>query len=674
MRDYAWSLSKDRDQEVLLMKVPFLALATLATTAKAKDRCTAILVGAKPNSQASTTGTPMTTHTNDCLSCDFRIVKVPAQTFKNGAPHNVVLAAFDYPRYVGNARGNDYVPENLDTHFFNWTTTRPIGTIPESLQTFAYIEGAYGIINEHQVAIGESTCPAKFWTKPVTQGGHALFDISELSRIALQRTRTARDAIQLMGDLAEKHGYYGAVWEGEDVYEEAGEALTVTDAKEAWMFHILPDDTGKSAIWAAQRVLDDHISGVANQFVIRELHLNDPLNYLASKNVHEVAIRTKLWTPDLKTPFDFTQAYAQPRIATHRYYSSRRIWRLFTLANTDLELSPITDVLATDYPFSVRPTSPLSPRDLLRFQRDHYENTPFDMTKGPPSGPFGDPDRYDESPHDDLTVKDIASGHFERSISIFRASYSFVSVLDLQHPENALLWVGQYAPHATTYTPLFVQSNDVPKLLSRGSLYAFDRNSSYWVHALVGNWAARFYVYAHPFVVRLQDEVERHADGMLESVLSEAPKRKQEGGVSAMKDYLTQQSDAFAQHAHLASYNLFEYLVTAFHDGYQVSDFYAQKLQVQSLFYPKWWLQQVGFFKSVYQSKEADSAHVATVAPVASNRGAPKAAVVNDAPKGSISYFTTLILVILSGLVGVFLGRKFHGPLTTKKQGYRSVE
>ncbi|CAH0489734.1 unnamed protein product [Peronospora farinosa] len=652
-----------------MMKVAsFLVFATLMPLTDAKDRCTAIIVGAK----ASTTGAPMTTHTNDCSSCDFRIVKVPAKTYKDDAQHDVVLAAFDYPRYVGEARGKEYLLENLDTRFYNWTASPAIGSIPEVSQTFAYIEGAYGIINEHQVAIGESTCPARFWTKPVTQGGEALFDVGELSRIALQRTQTAREAIQLMGDLAVQYGYYGAEWEGGGVYDEAGEALTVTDTKEAWIFHILPDDTGKSAVWAAQRVPDDQISGVANQFVIRELDLNRPADFLASPNVHDVAIRNNIWKPNNGTPFDFTRAYAQPRKPAHQYYSTRRIWRLFTLANPALALSPETDVLASDYPFGVKPASPLSPRDIMRFQRDHYEGTPFDMTKGPKSGPYGDPDRYDPSPNDDLTRDDISRGHFERAISIFRASYSFVSILDPQNPDNAYLWFGQYAPHATTYTPVFVQVTDVPKQLSRGSLHAFDRESSFWIHALVGNWAARFYSHTSPFVARVQDELESYADGRLESVLMEAAQHKRDSGVPAMVEFLTTKSEEFAQRAHSASADLFDYLVTAFHDGYQVSNFYAKMLTVHSIFYPKWWLQSVGFFDGTEESSK-DSAVAATTAPASSNSGA-KAKIVKAVNKGSVSYFTTMILVILSSLAGLFLGRKFHGPLTTKQQGYRPLQ
>jgi dipeptidase len=116
-------------------------------------------------------------------------------------------------------------------------------------------------MNEHQVAIGESTCPARFWTSPTTAGGVARIEISEMSKIALERTTTARAAIQLMGDLAVKYGFYAADWSGGDnSHGEGGEALTVIDKTEAWVFHVSGDDTGTSAIWAAQRLQKDHVS------------------------------------------------------------------------------------------------------------------------------------------------------------------------------------------------------------------------------------------------------------------------------------------------------------------------------------------------------------------------------------------------------------------------------
>ncbi|DBA03358.1 TPA: hypothetical protein N0F65_004635 [Lagenidium giganteum] len=652
----------------VLPRVAAMALLLLQATANAEDRCTAILVGA----QASTNNAPMTTHTNDCSSCDFRISKVPAQTHPEGSVREIVLAEGDYPRYVGRSRGSVYYPENLDKRFYNWTETKAIGTIPQVAKTYAYIDGTYGIINEHQLAIGESTCGARFYTKPVTKGGEALFDVAELSRVAMERTTNARDAIKLMGDLAVKYGYYGAEWEGDGVYGEAGEALTVTDPLEAWMFHILPDDTGKSAIWAAQRVPDDHFCAVANQFVIHELDLNNTDYFMASPNIYDAAIRNKIWKPE-DGPFDFTRVYSSPRAETHQYYSTRRVWRLFTLVNPELKLSPYTDVYSSDYPFSVKALKKLSPQDIMRFQRDHYEGTPFDMTKGPDSGPYGNPDRYDPGVNGDLTQKDIDRGHFERAISIFRASYSFVSVLDPSNEDNALIWFGQYAPHATTYTPVYAKVSEIPAEITTGSLFAFDRRSSFWINALVGNWVSRFYKYAHPFVEKVQLELEDSAMSMQEDILEQAAFVKNSTGEDEMVAFLTNQSALAAANSHQAFSDLFDFLVTSFHDGYHMTDFYSSHLKAIPLFYPKWWLEQVGFFANKDAASSSSSAAAAPSTPAAkevstksTGTDASSTTTAASTSSGSFPIVSTIIVAVVCVGVGVIIGRKS----AVKRDGY----
>ena len=81
-----------------------------------------------------------------------------------------------------------------------------------------------------------------------------------------------------MGNLSTLYGY-----------RDAGESLLVSDPKEVYIFHILPDDSGKSAVWVAQKVPDGHITTVMNAFVIREVLFSDPENFLFSSNLPKLA-------------------------------------------------------------------------------------------------------------------------------------------------------------------------------------------------------------------------------------------------------------------------------------------------------------------------------------------------------------------------------------------------
>lgn len=142
--------------------------------------------------------------------------------------------------------------------------------------------------------------------------------MSELTQLGLERGRTAREAIEVMGALAEQYGYYGAEWKDFEnplfghyvAMGEAGEGLTVVDPNEAWLFHILPDPTGASAVWAAQRVPDDHIAVIANLFVIREIPEDDSDNFIYSSNMHDVAEKMGWWSRSSGKKLDFAEVRA----------------------------------------------------------------------------------------------------------------------------------------------------------------------------------------------------------------------------------------------------------------------------------------------------------------------------------------------------------------------------
>ena len=164
----------------------------------------------------------------------------------------------------------------------------------------------------------ECTCAAVFGATVRKGIGTAgpLLGYMELTRIALERCATARAVVQCMGDLAIEHGFAGNT----DSLSGAAESLAVVDGKEAWVFHVLPDDTGTSAIWAAQRLKEGHVACVPNVFVIREMDLTDP-SFLLSSNAKSVALRNGLW--EQGAPFDFARIFSSGE-ARHRYYSGRR--------------------------------------------------------------------------------------------------------------------------------------------------------------------------------------------------------------------------------------------------------------------------------------------------------------------------------------------------------------
>lgn len=153
--------------------------------------------------------------------------------------------------------------------------------------------------------------------------------------------------------------------------ETGGEALTVTDSKEAWVFHIIPDDTKASAIWVAQRVPDNNIAVVANQFIIRNVIPNHP-DFLYSSNLWSVAKKLGWWSEN-DGLLNFLKVYAPARY--HPNYSNRRVWRIFDLVAPALKLTPFTNSYADDYPFSVevQADKKLNIDTLKQFQMDHYE-------------------------------------------------------------------------------------------------------------------------------------------------------------------------------------------------------------------------------------------------------------------------------------------------------------
>lgn len=563
--------------------------------------CTAIAVGRLATDDAST----YAGSTSDCLNCDFRLAKVPSREHPPGSKRPIYLVKADYPHVIQDGRAPTWELDNLEaspTQARIWKVTQPIGYIPQVNRTYALLEtgSGYALINEHGVAMGESSCPAEFVAAPISDGGYALFDISELGRVALERSSTAREAIKLMGSLAEQYGYYGAEWNTHAKYFEAGEALTVTDKHEAWVFHILPDDTGKSAIWVAQRVPDTDITVVANNFVIRDVDVSNEDDFMYSKNMFEVAERNGLWNSRKQgKSLDFTKVYGNLRKASHSMYSTARVWRLFTLVRPALldELSAHPNALMDGYPFSVTPTSQLSASDLFKIFRDHYEGSRFDLTNSPAGGPYGDPDRYDARQTGNMSRARAFAGEFGRAISISRTSYTGLarskgSLPDLIGP---LLYFAPQQPSSSVFIPIYVSAETVPLPLTRGSLFRYSNDSLFWAVTLISNWVHKYYLHAVGDLRNFQEEFERY--NIIESD-RKAWKYLKQGNSQQAIQIMEAFGSSMTTKIHEGYVEFFASLVARFHDGFRMESSEDERVQMTSLFYPEWWLKSVGYFSA----------------------------------------------------------------------------
>lgn len=296
------------------------------------ENCTTIMVGRL----ASTDGSVMTSHT-----CDGNY-----RTWLEIYPHQKHDKGTMHPVYWGML----HTEQKGDM-----TNVTKKGEIPEAEETYAFLNTAYPCMNEKQLAIGETTIYGR--KELINEEG--MFLIEELEKIALQRCTTARQAIAMIGGLAEEYGY-----------GDLAECITIADPKEVWQFEIAGTGKGKpSAIWCAQRIPDDHVGICANIPRISAIDFNDSDHFMYSADLQKTAKKLGLW--DGKEPLKFWKV-----IGGTKPFQIREYYVLSTLAPS-LNLS----FDAEELPFSVKPEKKLSPRDVMKFFRETYEGTQWDMTK-----------------------------------------------------------------------------------------------------------------------------------------------------------------------------------------------------------------------------------------------------------------------------------------------------
>jgi dipeptidase len=580
--------------------------------------CTTMIVGKK----ASSDGSVIVAHSDDDVS-DARLIFVPARPISKGAKRNVYyddasLGSYkgyncnDIRRYIGTDRGPGYDTIKKDKEEYKEKykldpdrcyASRPIGQIPEDdtmKKTFAYFDASYGIMNQHNLMMGECTCGAK--VQPYPEPGKRLFYSAELSRVALERCEKAKEAVVLMGTLILKYGYYGT-----------GETLLVGDADEAWVMEMCGYDMdGTDGLWVARRVPDDSYFVAANEFRIRDIHMNardersadlsaglyfqaaildgaqdeDP-DILYSSNLFKVC-EDKGWIERGATTLDWlpTVSYGE---YSHPYYSLRRVWRAFSkVAPRAFLPSKVEDGYTRAYPFSLKPEKKLSVLDVAGLYRDHYEGTAFDLTVGPAAGPFRNPVRYEGNPDqgDSFNLNTYqAKGAWERPLSIYRCGMFWINQAKTVDGNSiGIFWNACDRPVANCLMPISTKMDDIPEKLQIMNVLDFEFNgpSAWWAFNFVANFVNLNYEYMMKEIVALQGELEISAHKKVMKALAS-------GQDNELSSFCTDNvEEVVARWWQLAAK-----LIVKFNDGCITTD---PNHIMRPIDYPHQWLKQGGYY------------------------------------------------------------------------------
>ena len=362
-------------------------------------------------------------------------------------------------------------PKGAIRDVYEWDTNKYLGQIPEAPVTYNVV----GNINEYQVTIGETTNGGReeCWEGP------GVIDYGSLIYIALQRSKTAREAIAVMTSLVEEFGYVSE-----------GETFSVADPNEAWIMEMIGKGKDeKGAVWVAVRLPDDVICAHANQARVRQFPLDDPENCLYAKDVITFA-RSKGWYDGKDEDFSFADVY-NPLTFDGLRFCDARVWSFFNLyADADMSRwlpSAKGDVKAEPIPLYFRPKQKVSVQDVEVAMRDHYEGTDLDMTGDLGAGAWSMPYRLRP-----LSYTVDGKEYFnERTVSTFQTGFTFVSQMRSWLPREVggVLWFGVDDANMAVFTPMYCSITKVPECYDSKTADAvtFSFDSGFWMFNWVSN-------------------------------------------------------------------------------------------------------------------------------------------------------------------------------------------
>ena len=465
----------------------------------------------------------------------------------------------------------DYLPNTM-LDIYEWDTGKFLGQIKQVPHTYSVV----GNINEHQVAIGETT----WGGRKELRDPKAIMDYGSLMYITLQRAKTAREAIKIMGDLVEEYGYYSS-----------GESFSISDKNEVWIMEMISKGPEKKgAVWVARKVPDGYISGHANQARIRQFPLKDKKNNtIYEKDVIKLA-REKGYFKGKDKDFSFADAYAPLDYGALRFCEAR-VYAMFNRAAPSLKLSmDYVKGITPDKPMPlwIKPDNKLSVHDVMELMRDHFEGTDFDMTKDIGAGAYNLPYRWRP-----LTWEvDSVEYCNERATSTQQTGFSFVtqSRSGMPDPIGGILWFSVDDTYSTVYVPMYCGINKVPHsyAVGTGDFQHFTWESAFWVFNFVSNYAYSRYSEMIVDIQKLQRELEGRFFADQDKIEKVAVKLYNDSPGLAI-DYLTKYSCDLGNSTVKRWKTLGEFLIYKYLDG-NLKD---ELGNVKHPGYPKSWYRKI---------------------------------------------------------------------------------
>lgn len=448
------------------------------------DGCTVIGVGRL----ATVDGSVITSHTDCCSECRVHVV--------HGKKHKKGTMA---PVYWGMVHFGK-TDERAGRALRDYGTV--IGEIPQVERTYTYFHSGYSQMNEHQLAIGESTCSQKsdletVYIEDVTE---QIMTVEQAQVFALQRCKTALDAVKLIGELVETYGFLPSCG--------GAEALCIADTKELWVMEILSVGTewekssGKpGAIWAAQRVPDDHVVAISNYLRIQEVDPSRP-EYLASPNYKQEAIDRGWYDPQSGNNFNWQKAYAPPI----REGNLSRMWVVYSAVAPSAKDWPNRKIRgsihpsahyfqpreeASFYPFSVKPDKKLSVQDIIAFQRSVSEGTIYDIESDRawlvPKGEEKFVKSPIATPFPSAPLRDLLRMSSHRNI----ASHGYGMVAQLRdwlpNAVGGVYWLYVDNPYVSTYVPIYAGVQEIHPYYKTYNIQQYEEGSARWAVDFVDN-------------------------------------------------------------------------------------------------------------------------------------------------------------------------------------------